>query len=142
MSAQKRSETLFFRELVIDSDPGQIHLVESFIEEIRENLRFKDDVFGNVMIATTEAVNNGIMHGNKEDERKKVSIRITQLSTYRLKVEVHDEGDGFDPASLPDPTAPENLENIGGRGVFIMSHLSDSLTFHDEGRLAEMIFNI
>ncbi len=59
-----------------------------------------------------------------------------------MRVRVKDEGKGFDPNSLPDPTAPENIENIGGRGVFLMTHLSDSIEFEDDGRQVEMTFNI
>ncbi|MEM7039373.1 MAG: ATP-binding protein, partial [Bacteroidota bacterium] len=73
---------------------------------------------------------------------KKVFIRCESTNPYRIHVAVRDEGTGFDYSSLPDPTAPENLINPGGRGVFLMTHLSDEITFGDEGRKVEMVFNI
>lgn len=130
------------RELVIESLPENIHKVEDLIENLREEFEFKDDVYGNVMIATTEAVNNGIIHGNKSDGTKTVTVRIVTTNPYRLIIQVEDQGPGFDYANLNDPTAPENLENPGGRGVFLMSHLCDELNFANEGRKVELVFNI
>ena len=57
-------------------------------------------------------------------------------------ISVEDEGKGFDATKLPDPTAPENLEKAGGRGVFLMRHLSEDISFEKDGRRVEMIFNI
>jgi serine/threonine-protein kinase RsbW len=94
------------------------------------------------MVAITEAVNNSIYHGNRGDFSKWVFIRCAALNPYRILIAVEDQGSGFDPDSLPDPTAPENLENPGGRGVFLMRHLSDEIKFHNEGRRVEMVFNI
>lgn len=130
------------KELEITSSPERIYEVEQFIEEIRDFLGFKDDVFGNVMVAITEAVNNSIFHGNRGDASKKVRIHCASLSPYRIMVAVEDEGNGFDPEGLPDPTAPENLESPGGRGVFLMRHLSDEIRFESAGRRVEMVFNI
>jgi serine/threonine-protein kinase RsbW len=137
-----QAEAQMVKELTIESNPERIHEVEQFIEEIRDALGFKDDVFGNVMVAITEAVNNSIHHGNRGDNGKVVKIHCSTVNQYRIKISVADEGRGFDPNSLPDPTAPENLENPGGRGVFLMRHLSDEISFEDDGRKVEMLFNI
>lgn len=142
MSNQIPAPTEMLKELVIKSSPDNIYLVEEFIEDIRDHLDFKDDVYGNVMVAITEAVNNGIIHGNKGDIEKNVKISCEAKNPYRLLVKVEDEGSGFDPNSLADPTAPENLANPGGRGVFLMKHLSDEIDFTNEGRCVEMVFNI
>lgn len=130
------------KELVIPSDPAKILLVEKFIEEIKAELEFKDDVYGNVMVAITEAVNNSILHGNQSNIQKSVFITAQTLNPYRLTVEVKDEGTGFNPDQLNDPTSPEFLENPGGRGVFLMRHLADEINFLDDGRIVQMIFNI
>jgi serine/threonine-protein kinase RsbW len=137
-----QAEAQMVKELKIDSHPERIHEVEQFIEEIRDSLGFRDDVFGNVMVAITEAVNNSIYHGNQGDHTKSVFIHCAALNPYRILIAVEDQGNGFDPNSLPDPTAPENLENLGGRGVFLMRHLSDEIRFQNEGRRVEMVFNI
>ena len=142
MIAQSFSPHNMTQEIVIASAPENIHLVEGFVEGLREKLGFKDDVFGNVMVAITEAVNNSILHGNEGDSSKKVTITCTTLNPYRLQINVADEGKGFDPSGLKDPTAPENLSNPGGRGVFLMMHLCDQVNFEDKGRRVEMIFNI
>ncbi|MFN8396878.1 MAG: ATP-binding protein [Bacteroidia bacterium] len=130
------------RELEISSDPERIHEVEQFIEEIRDHLGFKDDVYGNVMIAVTEAVNNSILHGNRGDDSKTVRIQCSSLNPYRIMMAIEDQGIGFDPEALPDPTAPENVMRESGRGVFLMRTLSNAIRFHDQGRRVEMEFDI
>ena len=142
MSSQIQAQPRMLKELVIKSNPDNIYKVEEFIEDVRDSLDFKDDVYGNVMVAITEAVNNCILHGNKGDASKNVTILCQAKNPYRLLISVEDEGPGFDPDKLPDPTAPENIENPGGRGVFLMRHLADEITFENEGRRVEMTFNI
>ncbi|MDX2248836.1 MAG: ATP-binding protein [Bacteroidia bacterium] len=141
MSSQTDTQRMY-KQLILRSHPDAIHEVEMAIDEIRSELEFKEDVYGNVMVAVTEAVNNGIVHGNKGDESKKIYLNFEMLNSYRLVVKVQDEGDGFDPKYLADPTSPENIENIGGRGVFLMQHLSDQLSFSEDGKTVEMVFNI
>lgn len=140
--SSSEAEKLLYRQLVLTSSADAINQIESVIEEIKSELDVKADVYGNMMVAVTEAVNNGILHGNGGDESKKVFVDFEVKNQFRLCVRVRDEGPGFDPDSLSDPTAPENLENIGGRGVFLMQHLSDEISFSDEGRQVEMRFNI
>lgn len=135
-------EAQMVKEIEILSNPERIHEVEQFIEEIRDYLGFKDDVYGNVMIAVTEAVNNSIRHGNRGDDSKVVRISCASLNPYRIMMSIQDEGNGFDPEALPDPTSPENVMLESGRGVFLMRQLSDEIKFHDSGRRVEMVFNI
>lgn len=142
MSNDLRAWTPLKKQLVIGSSSDNIHLVENFIEEIRNELEFEEDVYGNVMVAVTEAVNNGILHGNKSDASKRVFIAVEQIKEFRLSVKVRDEGSGFEPSHISDPTAPENLEKPGGRGVFLMSQLSDQLNWFHGGCEVEMIFTI
>ncbi|RMG57640.1 MAG: ATP-binding protein [Bacteroidetes bacterium] len=142
MNSRTDAQKLLSKQLVLESRPEIIHQIESVIEDIRTDFEFKEDVYGNVMVAVTEAVNNSVFHGNKGDASKKIVVDFEMPHQYRLLVRVTDEGEGFDPSSLSDPTAPENLQNIGGRGVFLMQHLSDELHFEDDGRTVEMYFNI
>lgn len=118
-----------------------IRLVESFIDNAKEKFDISDDIYGNIMVAITESVNNAIMHGNKSDINKSVSLSL-MLDQSLLKCLVEDEGTGFDFEHLPDPTAPENINKIGGRGVFLIRNLSDEVSFFDEGRKIEMKFNL
>jgi serine/threonine-protein kinase RsbW len=118
-----------------------IRVIESFIDNSKEEFEFEDDVYGNIMVAVTESVNNAIRHGNKFDKEKLVYLTL-QIENNQLLFEVEDEGPGFDFDNLPDPTAPENLENPGGRGIFLMHNLCDEVNFLDNGKKVQLIFNI
>jgi serine/threonine-protein kinase RsbW len=87
----------------------------------------------------TEAVNNAIRHGNRNDPKLNVALSL-MLENDLIKFRVEDEGQGFDYHHLPDPTSPENLEKPGGRGIFLMKHLSDEVEFQDNGRVVELSF--
>lgn len=110
-----------------------IRMIESFIDNAKDRFHLDDDIYGNIMIAVTEAVNNAIKHGNSNDRAKNVHLSLS-LDESMIKFVVKDEGTGFDYVNLPDPTAPENIEKPGGRGIFLMKHLSDEVEFKDHGR--------
>jgi len=129
------------KRLTISSKLENICLVEKLIDEISDVLQLSSELYGKVLIATVEAVNNGIVHGNKLRPDKKVEVIVTYVS-HVLKISVSDQGNGFDFGSVPDPTTPENIENIHGRGVFLMQHLSDSVSFGNHGSTVELTFNI
>lgn len=116
-----------------------IRMIESFIDNAKERFHLDDDIYGNIMIAVTEAVNNAIKHGNSNDRTKNVHLSL-QLEDSMIKFVVKDEGPGFDHHQLPDPTSPENLEKPGGRGIFLMKHLSDEVEFKEDGRIVELSF--
>lgn len=123
----------------IPSITENIRMIESFIDNAREKFHLDDDIYGNIMIAVTEAVNNAIKHGNKSDSTKNVSLSLS-LNDRLIKFKIEDQGTGFDHENLPDPTAPENLEKPGGRGIFLMKHLSDEVDFKEGGRVVELTF--
>ena len=100
-----------------------------------------DEIYGNVLVATMEATNNAIIHGNNSDPSKNVRIEIHCIEK-ELKVHIEDQGIGFDHSNIPDPTAPENLEKINGRGIFLMERLSDEINYHDAGRIVELKFKL
>lgn len=116
-----------------------IRMIESFIDNAKEKFDLDDDIYGNIMIAVTEAVNNAIKHGNSSNKSKNVYISLF-LEDSLIKFIVKDEGTGFNYESLPDPTAPENIEKPGGRGIFLMKHLSDEVEFKENGRVVELSF--
>ena len=125
------------KRLTISSKLENICLVEKLIDEISDVLQLSSELYGKVLIATVEAVNNGIVHGNKLKPDKKVAI-VVSYESKRLKISVQDQGSGFDFSNVPDPTTPENIENIHGRGVFLMQHLSDSVSFSNHGSTVEL----
>ena len=116
-----------------------IRMIESFIDNARERFHLDDDIYGNIMIAVTEAVNNAIKHGSHSASSKNVNLSLL-VDGETLKFRVEDQGSGFDYMHLPDPTAPENLEKPGGRGIFLMKHLADDVVFLDSGRVVELSF--
>ena len=119
--------------LKINSNIQSLRLVERLIEDVSEIYGVNEDAFGNMMIAVTEAVNNAIQHGNKNNPEKFVKIGF-ECDDNRLVFSVTDEGEGFDYLGLPDPTEPANVNKLSGRGVFLMKQLSDFIQFEENGR--------
>jgi serine/threonine-protein kinase RsbW len=114
--------------LVITSNPKHVGKVEHFLEDVNRRMKLNETQFNKLLVAATEAVNNGIIHGNKRDPHKKVTLRC-ELDSSTLIVSVEDEGPGVDPDKLPDPLAEENLMRENGRGVFLMRSLMDAVEF-------------
>ena len=123
----------------VPSITENIRMIESFIDNAKERYQLDDDIYGNIMIAVTEAVNNAIKHGNANNKSKNVFLSLS-LHENLIQFIVKDEGSGFNYENLPDPTAPENLEKPGGRGIFLMKHLSDEVNFKENGRVVELSF--
>jgi serine/threonine-protein kinase RsbW len=119
--------------LKINSNTQSLRLVERLIEDVCQIYGVNEDCYGNMLIAVTEAVNNAIVHGNRNDPDKFVRIGF-ESDEEQLVFSVTDEGEGFDYTSIPDPTDPSNIEKISGRGVFLMSNLSDFIRFEQNGR--------
>lgn len=126
-------------KIEIPSLSENIRIIESFIDNAKEKYSFDDDIYGNIMIAVTESVNNAIVHGNKSDKTKNVSLALS-FNDNKVIFTVQDQGPGFDYENLADPTSPENIEKPGGRGIFLMKHLCDEVSFEDEGKRVEMSF--
>lgn len=134
------STNMFMLEL--QSNPRNINVIESYVDRVVEKFTdINEDMYGNILISLTEAVNNAIIHGNKADESKKVRVNL-EKSDNKISFKITDEGPGFDFDELPDPTAPENILKLGGRGVFLMKQLSDNVNFHDNGSTVELRFSL
>ena len=134
------SNTTVIERLVIPSDLSNVSLVESLIDKVCADLHIHEDLYGNVLIAVTEAVNNAIIHGNTFNVNKSVTVEVVQTDDS-LTFRVIDEGAGFDYMNLPDPTSPENIEKENGRGIFLIQNLSDSLDFEESGKVAVITFD-
>src|SRR4051812_48661183 len=120
-------------KIQIPSLTENIRIVESFIDNVKDQFSIDDDIYGNIMVAVTESVNNAIRHGNKLDKGKNVNLMV-ESEENKLKFFVEDEGEGFDFNNLYDPTAPENLDKLGGRGIFLMKHLADEVNYYNHGK--------
>jgi serine/threonine-protein kinase RsbW len=128
--------------LQLPSRIDSITIVENFIDELSTKYGFSDELYANVLTCLSEAVVNAIIHGNRENLDKKVYINLEVIEGKRLIFTISDEGDGFDFNNLPDPTAPENIENLTGRGVFIIKKLADQCIFNSKGNELELHFKI
>ncbi|MGW8123415.1 ATP-binding protein [Roseivirga echinicomitans] len=116
-----------------------IRIVESFIDNAKEKYQLDDDLYGNIMIAVIESVNNAIIHGNQLAKEKFVHLSMI-LDENSVCFLIKDEGNGFIISDLPDPTAPENLTKTGGRGIFLMKHLADEVNFKENGQEVQLTF--
>ena len=126
--------------LTIPSDVSKLPVVETLIDSVCQSIGVHEDVYGNVLIAVTEAVNNAILHGNKNDVSLNVGVNVFD-APVSFCFNVSDTGNGFDYDSLPDPTAPENIEKENGRGVFLMRNLADEVVFNETGNQVFVYFN-
>ena len=138
-AAQTRSTELY--TLQLPSKLDSITQLESLVEEIADRYQISEDTFANMMTCLNEVVTNAIIHGNRSDAEKKVIINA-EIDGRRSIWTITDEGEGFDYINLADPTAPENLENLAGRGVFIVKHLADQCVFNAKGNEVELLFKI
>lgn len=119
--------TVYRKEIF--SDPELMPEVEQFVLDVAEKIGLNENKFNNISLAVAEAISNSIKHGNKNDKNKKVFIKI-EVKNDQMIVTLKDEGTGFDPNTIPDPTKPENILKESGRGVHIMRSLLDDLRFN------------
>jgi serine/threonine-protein kinase RsbW len=124
-------------EVIICSDQTEARRVQLQIEDLLAAHRYSEyDIFS-VKLALEEALVNAIKHGNQFDRAKKVRIAY-QVRPDRFDVFIADEGGGFDPNDVPDPTAPENLERPCGRGVMLMRYFMNVVAFNQRGNHVSM----
>jgi len=128
-----------YRRLRIESSINNLRIVESAMDEIMNEIGITQENYGKILVSTLEAVNNAIMHGNKHEKEKIVDVEIT-YKKEKLKIKISDEGVGFVPAEVPDPTIPKNLEAINGRGIYLMSKLADEIKYSKRGNAVTMFF--
>ena len=127
------------KKFKIVSKVSNLRIVEKAIDEVTGELNISPENYGKILVSTLEAVNNAILHGNNSDPLKTVDIEIL-FTGDQLKIKITDEGIGFVPRNVPDPTVPENIEMLNGRGVFLMSRLADKIKYSKKGNAVTMIF--
>lgn len=118
-----------FYHIEVESDPNNLITVEEFVNYFAKDLGLNDDQLSVLLLAVTEATTNAIIHANKCDLSKLVTIRA-HIEDSKLIVKVKDEGKGFDPSIVPDPTQPENLLKDSGRGVYLMKVYMDEVKYN------------
>lgn len=124
-------------KLILRSEFSELEKIEPFITGLFTNIT--GALLNNIKLAVNEAASNALIHGNKQDSAKKIII-TAKRHKKKVEVTVKDEGKGFDPADLPDPTAKRQLLNKDGRGVFLIKKYADEVTFEQQGTLVRMIF--
>lgn len=132
-----------FYELEIESDPNNLITVEEFVNYFSKDLGLSDEQLSVLLLAVTEATTNAIIHANKCDPTKLVKIHA-QIEDSKLLIKIKDEGKGFDPTKLPNPTEPENLLKDSGRGVFLMKVYMDEVKYNvtSSGLETTLILNL
>jgi len=109
---------------VLDSTLESVDTAETIVVKAAEEMGFDEDTRYQIGMALREAVVNAVVHGNCYNEHKKVRLSVSR-EPDRLRILVTDEGKGFEPSSVPDPLAQENLMNQSGRGIFLMKAFMD-----------------
>lgn len=104
---------------------------ESHAERLRLNFR----------VGLTEALSNAMLYGNGYDPAKRVRVEVT-VDDGQLRARVTDQGVGFDPNAVPDPTTAENLLKPGGRGLFLMRQLLDEVQYNDRGNQVTLVLRL
>jgi serine/threonine-protein kinase RsbW len=111
-------------------------VIDQLLGQLQRAQWNEHEIFG-VHLAVEEALVNAIRHGNKLDESKSVRVHC-KISVERLWIQIADEGRGFDPKRIPDPTADENLETPGGRGVLLMKNFMSRVEYNEAGNCVVM----
>ena len=127
--------------ITIKSDIDNIPAVESYVDELCAAYSISEEIYANIMVAVVEAVANGIKHGNKLGPSTYVYIDA-KITDGSLVFSVKDEGLGFDFNSVADPTLPDNIDKLSGRGIYFMRTLADKLEFLEGGTLVKLHFNL
>lgn len=122
----RKGETSY--QMIIGSDLKHVQRVEKMTEKIATSMNFSDEDKDSLAIAVTEIVGNAIVHGNKKDKDKKVTVDF-EYENDKIIVLVQDEGAGFNEQSVANPLEPENLLKESGRGIFIVRALMDQVDF-------------
>lgn len=127
--------------IILKSDVSNISVVEKLIDNLSGVCQFSDEIYGKLLLAVVEGVNNAMLHGNKLDPQKDVIVNYI-IDNKEITFSIKDSGNGFDYKLIPDPTDAANLEKISGRGIYLMNHLSDNIEFSDGGSLVTMKFDL
>lgn len=124
--------------------PSELHAIEQAVEELVarsrkagfncERRRFR------LQVGVSEALANAVSYGNAHDPRKLVRVEL-RITRDAIIIKVTDEGQGFDPTTIPDPTLPANLPRTGGRGIFLIRQLMDRVEFNESGNSITMVLH-
>lgn len=129
------------QQLIIQSDISELTQVEKYIDQLVDQYKIDDERYGAFSLSVIEAVNNALLYGNKQDKSKRIELNTWENEGV-LYVSVEDEGEGFDYEGIENPTLPENVDRIAGRGIFLMKTLSDNIIFEKNGAKVTLLYNL
>jgi serine/threonine-protein kinase RsbW len=115
-------------QIVIPSSLDYLPKVDEYVERKLRKMGVDKDKLADIAISVTEAVTNAVMHGNKNDLKKKVAINL-KVDSSCVEITVEDEGNGFDPEAVQCPIEEGNILKPVGRGIFILQSLMDKVDF-------------
>ena len=128
MEGKDRKNQIEEEILIIPSNLSELKTIEEFSLHLSKKAALSQDQAENIAIVLTELVNNAIVHGNKLIPAKRVIVKTTYYPD-RVEISVKDEGSGYDPSALNNPTKPENILRENGRGIFLVKNLIDKVDF-------------
>jgi serine/threonine-protein kinase RsbW len=132
------SEPPITAEVTIPSDLSEARRLQDEIEAALQTARYTDRDIFSIKLALEEALVNAIKHGNQMDPDKSVTVTYT-VTPERFEIRITDEGPGFNPSDVPDPTAPENLERPCGRGLLLIRNFMNEVAYHGKGNIVTML---
>lgn len=131
-------------ELVLEL-PNDLRTIEHAVEYVMQRCAGCDEYARklrlNFRVGLSEALSNAMLYGNADDPRRKVRVEVT-VGEREITARVRDEGEGFNPAAVPDPTAPSNLKKAGGRGLFLMRKLMDEVHYNEQGNEVTLVLRL
>lgn len=114
------------------------HAVDHFVQRLTDSCRDRRRLLLNFRVGLTEALSNAMLYGNAEDPEKVVRVEL-HVEAGDVRIQVTDQGAGFDPGRIPDPRTPKNLQKAGGRGIFIMREMMDEVHFNASGNSVTLV---
>ena len=129
------------QELILEL-PNDIRSIEHAVEYVTQHCsgccEYARRLNFNFRVGLTEALSNAMLYGNNSDPEKRVRVEVT-IRVEDVTVRVTDQGLGFDPTTVPDPTLPDNISRSGGRGIFLMKALMDEVQFNELGNSVTLV---
>ncbi|WP_034765468.1 ATP-binding protein [Chrysiogenes arsenatis] len=126
------------------SFPSNFDAMQEMVQQVLVHVpqhRFSSRKLYHIRLSLDEAMTNAVKHGNQENPAKKVDVAIAVDEQSGVTLKVSDEGEGFDYQNVPQPTDDENLENIGGRGVFLVTAFADEFAYNERGNQLMLRFH-
>ncbi len=122
----------------METDLSEVRRIQGEIKDALQAHQFSDRDMFHIELALEEALVNAIKHGNQLDTEKKVFVKYS-VTPERFDIRIEDEGAGFNPGEVPDPTAFENIERPCGRGLYMIRSFMNDVTYHGRGNVVTMI---